>query len=111
MPADGDRSILMDPAVSYFSTLLRKKLSSNLKEVMLFGSRAREDHHEGSDYDFLIILDRKNKDIIKLIREIEIDFLNKYDTVSASIIYDESEWEKRKTFPIGINILREGKKI
>jgi len=36
--------------------LLKEKLGDNLKDVILFGSRAYGKAHANSDYDFLIIL-------------------------------------------------------
>ena len=36
--------------------LLAEKLGSNLKDVILFGSRAYGKPHSDSDYDFLVIL-------------------------------------------------------
>lgn len=36
------------------------KAGYKIESIILFGSRAREDYNEGSDYDFLIVI---NKDI------------------------------------------------
>lgn len=101
----------MDDALIYFSKMLREKLASNLKKVILFGSRARGDFNEGSDYDFLVVLEKKDKQIVRDIRDIEVEILNKFDVLAGSLIYDESEWELRKGLPIGMNILREGKPL
>ncbi|MBN2544743.1 MAG: nucleotidyltransferase domain-containing protein [Spirochaetes bacterium] len=101
----------MDKRAVFFADKIRKKLSSNVKNIILFGSRARNDHYEGSDYDFLIILKNKTSDIIDEIRDIEVDFLNEFDTLSSALIFNEEEWGKRKNLPIGLNIMKEGKKI
>ena len=94
--------------IKYFSDTLRSRLGDNLRELILFGSRARGDWHEGSDYDFVVILRRKKAETIDQIRDTEVDFLNRYDELSASLVYDETEWEQRRHLPIGVNIEREG---
>lgn len=35
-----------------------EKLDIRVKAVILFGSRAREDYQEGSDYDILVVIDK-----------------------------------------------------
>lgn len=102
---------LVKNKVQFFSSNLRQRFGSNIKEVIIFGSRARGDCHAGSDYDFAIIVGNKNKALINGVREVEIDFLNKFDELSASLIYSETEWMRKKTLPIGINIEREGIRI
>lgn len=97
-----------DDKVAFFINNLKNKVSDNLKFVALFGSRARNDFREGSDYDFLIVLSQNDNEIKKIVREVEVDFLNKFDILSSALIYNEAEWEERKKVPIGVNILKEG---
>jgi len=52
MPID-QKSILTD-----LKNHLRKNFGSSIKEVILFGSQARGDAEEFSDYDILIVLDK-----------------------------------------------------
>ena len=99
---------LDEAKIKYFSDTLRSRLGDNLCQLILFGSRARGDWHEGSDYDFVVILRRKKPGMIDQVRDTEVDFLNRYDELSASLIYDEMEWERRRHLPIGVNIEREG---
>lgn len=94
--------------IKFFSDTLRSRLGDNLCQLILFGSRARGDWHEGSDYDFVVILRRKKPEMIDQVRDTEVDFLNRYDELSASLVYDEREWERRRHLPIGVNIEREG---
>jgi predicted nucleotidyltransferase len=96
-----------DEKAVFFSRSVRKRVPG-VKRVILFGSRARGDAREGSDYDFAVILRKKNSGSIKAVRGTEVAFLNRYDMLSSSIILDEPEWEMHKKLPIGINIQREG---
>jgi uncharacterized protein len=98
---------IRDKKALYFSSRLREKVPG-LRRVILFGSRARGDAREGSDYDFAVILDKKNAKTIGAVRGAEVDFLDKYDTLSSSVIFNVAEWEKHKNLPIGLNIAREG---
>jgi predicted nucleotidyltransferase len=46
-----------DPVISKYIDEVRHRLKSRLKNVYLFGSRARGDAWEGSDYDIALIVD------------------------------------------------------
>ena len=91
-----------------FADNVRRELGDHVKEIILFGSHARGDFTEGSDYDFLIVLDERKKTYEKVLLEIGVDFLNKYNILIGDIIYDEKEWELRKRFPLGLNVIKEG---
>lgn len=78
-------------------------------EVILFGSRARGDFHEESDWDFLILLERQLspelKDyIINELYEIELET----DSVISSLIHNKVEWEAKAVMPIHQIIEQEG---
>lgn len=85
------------------------KISKN-NEVILFGSRARGDFKKDSDWDFLILLLKKNiskseKEIIKdRLYEIELET----DEVISSLIHSKMEWEKRAVTPLYQIISEEG---
>ena len=92
------------------SNLLRDRFTDNLKDVVLFGSRANGTAHKDSDYDFLIIL--KEKADWKMEREIsdlcyEIDL--KYDIITDIHILSEGELSTiRGRQPIFVNALANG---
>ncbi len=46
-----------DPVLSIFRQELEKLYGPRLKQVLLYGSRARGDHQPDSDYDVLVVLD------------------------------------------------------
>ncbi len=98
----------MDAIAREFSELIKTSLKDRLKKIILYGSRARGNFSKGSDYDFLIVLDKRDEDVREQILHIEVEMLDKYDTLFASIVCDEKEWEKESKFPLGINIAREG---
>lgn len=65
----------------------------------MFGSRARGDFTEGSDYDFLIVVDKKRKTDDNILLNIGVEFLDKYEALIAEILCDEKKWEKKNAFP------------
>jgi len=103
-----NKIILNDPIIEFFSNNLKSILSENLSALILFGSRARGDAREHSDYDFLIIVDKKDKDIKSKIIDVEVETLNRFEKLTSSLVWDEKDWELKKRFPIGMNILKEG---
>jgi predicted nucleotidyltransferase len=97
-----------DNIIKEFSQRLKQSLGNRLKEIILFGSRARGDWEEGSDYDFLIIVDKKTKEVRNIVLNIESELLHKTNKLLSSLIYSEKEWERSKNFPLGRNISKEG---
>lgn len=97
-----------DEKVNFYSHRLREKLGNNIKQIILYGSRARGDYHEGSDFDFIVIVEHKDKKVREMVTDVAVEFLNRYDELSANIVFDENEWQKQLGFPLGINVKREG---
>jgi len=94
--------------VKQFKNILQQALGDRLVELRLFGSHARGDSNEGSDYDILVIVDRRTNDIREMILDVNVKMMNRYEKLFATLIYDESEWQKARSFPHAWNIEREG---
>lgn len=94
-----------------FARRVRVSLKHHLKKIILFGSRARGDFNEGSDYDILVVVDKRRKTYQEIVLDATDEIMNKYDELINYVVYDEAEWEKRKKFPFGLNILTEGKEL
>ena len=78
-------------------------------EVILFGSRARGDYRQDSDWDFLILLHRHLEPALKaLILERLYDLELSSGEVISSIIHTQSEWAERAVTPIYQIIAKEG---
>jgi predicted nucleotidyltransferase len=98
----------IDNKVKFYSHRLREKLGDNIKQIILFGSRARGECHEGSDYDFVIIVNERNKKVRETVTGVAVEFLNRYDELSANLIYNEEEWRECLRLPLGVNVQKEG---
>lgn len=51
-----DRSTSHDPILTRFRAALAEMYGAQLERVVLYGSRARGDAHDGSDYDIAVFL-------------------------------------------------------
>ncbi|MCP5498364.1 MAG: nucleotidyltransferase domain-containing protein [Leptospiraceae bacterium] len=101
-------SISKNPIITFFSEKVRDSLKEKLLFIVLFGSRARGDAKEFSDYDFLILLKEKNKSLKKKIIDVEVATLDEFDRLVSSLVWQKKDWDIRKNFPIGKNILQDG---
>ena len=78
--------------------------------LYLYGSRARGDNHEDSDWDLLILLsDRQlQKDNFGAYAYPFVELGWEYGTYFSPKIYTYAEWAKRKGTPFYDNINKEG---
>lgn len=97
--------------VREFGDAVRSLLGMRLKEMWLFGSRARGDSHPHSDYDVLIVADGEKAELRELVAATENEVLLRSGELFASIIYTTDEWQWAQSAPLGINVQREGKRI
>lgn len=91
-----------------YAAILRRKLGNQLKQVILFGSQARGVAREGSDYDVVVVVNKRTPSIRDAILDVGVEMMNKYDTLFAALIYDEQEWQQAQGFPLAWNIKQEG---
>lgn len=82
-----------------------------LAEVILYGSRARNDFRDYSDWDFLILVDgavdtARTDRIRRVLFEIELET----DQIISSIVRSRQEWNSPRysVVPLHKNVEREG---
>lgn len=97
-----------DELMDMFIGKLRREFGNKLKKIILFGSRARGDHTEDSDYDFVLIFDTVTRGLKNRLSEIEGDMLLKYGMVITAIPYTNDDIRKRRTHPLLLNVEKEG---
>lgn len=98
----------MDQVIQEFASELRNRLGRSVKQIFLFGSRAREDARENSDYDMLVILDRRTPEARSMILDIESKLMDRYGVLVATVLRSEEEWQRAQGFPLARNVAREG---
>lgn len=112
----------MPPLVSSYSTkdmkqikdtlslqLLREQADKTMPAgsfVWLYGSHARGNHHEGSDWDLLLLLDKKeiNDDDFKQYGYPFILFGWQYGADVSPQLYTIQEWKQRQSTPFYNNV-------
>jgi len=75
---------------------------------VLFGSRARGDARDTSDYDLLLVVDRRTPDLREAVLDVGVEMLNRYDRLFAALIYTDEEWSEGQHAPLGWNIRHAG---
>ena len=60
----------IEKIINEFVSGTKKILGSRLKKIILYGSYARGDYHEGSDVDIMILTDLADEEIVKYRKEI-----------------------------------------
>jgi len=91
---------------------LKRQILPNEK-VILFGSQARGDAREDSDWDLLVLLNKERKTF-----EDEDNYGYpfaemglKYKTYVSVKLYTKNDWEKRKITPFYKNVEKDGIEI
>ena len=97
-----------DAVALEFAHLVRERLGARARRIILFGSRARGDARPESDYDVVIVVDRRSPDVRRALLEIEVELLDRHGSLVACVLRDEREWAASQGMPIGLNVAREG---
>jgi uncharacterized protein len=89
---------------------LRERFSERIIAVYVFGSRARGDHEEWSDFDVLVIVKDKAPEIETEIISLFVDEEIQSGISFSAVIKDIKAFEMEKYFntPFYKNIMREG---
>ncbi len=83
-------------------------MGDHVKLIQLFGSRARGDARKDSDYDMLVVVAHRTPEIRSTILDIEVELLETYDVLVASVLRSEEEWRTSQGYPLALNIAIEG---
>jgi len=97
-----------DEVLEHFLKEMRQRLDDHLKQVILFGSRARGDDVPYSDYDCLVILDEVSPAVKDMIDEIAGEILYQHDAVVSAFPIAEETHRRQMYNPFLMNIRREG---
>lgn len=100
-----------DRVLSAFIKNIHEKLGEKLQEAWLFGSRARGDNSQDSDYDILLVADGDLARIREIVLEEEEYLLEKEEELIVSTIYNSDAWNIDQNSPLGWNIQKEGLKL
>jgi len=101
-----------DAIVERFLSLILP-LGENIKEVYLFGSRCRDNWRPDSDYDILIVVDRKDREFISKLYDAVMDILLDTGRLISLKIFIATEFNRLKSIPTPFmrSVIKEGIKL
>ncbi len=91
-----------------YKSYLVQALGPHLKQVILFGSQARGNATEGSDYDVLVVVDERTPEIREMILDADVAMMDRHEVLFAALHYSEQEWRQMQGFPLAWNIRQDG---
>ena len=97
-----------DPVLRFLKVSVSRALGAHLRQLLLFGSRARGDATVQSDYDLLVVVDKVDQNIIRAIDEVAGMALLDHGVVLSAFPIAEEDRARRKYNPLLINVAREG---
>ncbi len=97
-----------DRILNEFVEVVSQKFGNHLKNIILFGSRARGDNNADSDYDCLLIFDKVSREFTNVIDEVAGDFLYRYNVVFSAFPVSEASYEKQQYNPLYMNVRNDG---
>lgn len=100
-----------DKILDLFVQQMRQRLGDHLRQVILFGSRARGDFEPDSDYDCLAVVDEVSPAVKNEIIEVIGEFLYNHDVIFSIFPITEEKYQQRSFDPFLINVRREGIKV
>lgn len=101
--------------VSEYIDLVRKGFRDKVRDVILFGSKARGDSHRESDIDILIVIDTDDRQIKRKISDLcwDVMFNNDFKVFISPIIFLKKDYEQYQRWNSSFlyNVKREGIKL
>jgi predicted nucleotidyltransferase len=102
---------LIDPVIVDCANQLKQALGERLRELWLYGSRARGEARSDSDYDLLVLLDRDAAELRERILDVQVDMLDRHDALVTTLLHTEDDWRQQQGYPLAINIAREAVRL
>ncbi|MCH7755613.1 nucleotidyltransferase domain-containing protein [candidate division KSB1 bacterium] len=94
--------------IDEFVTRVREMLDERAKRIVFYGSRARGDADEESDYDFLVLVEPFHKKDKKIVRDISTDISYDNDCYISTRTIIASEFTEDRFFYFYENVTKEG---
>ena len=97
--------------IEHFKREVTKALEDRLDRIVLFGSRARGDADDESDFDFLVALRKVEKEDKDKIQKIASDLSLKYNIVITALVIPSEDFREDRYFYLYENIQKEGQVV
>jgi len=97
-----------DLIIKVIKQRLHEVLGDRVQKIILFGSRSRGDAEEDSDYDVLLLADKRTREIENQVDNIAYEMLEDYGAVVIIFVFEMETFERETQEPLFCNIRREG---
>ena len=98
----------MHTELKQLADLLRARYKGRLRQILFFGSRARGDFSEESDYDCLLVFDQVTEHLKSDLDHLAAQWLLERGIVFSWVALAESDLERLRYEPFLQNARREG---
>ncbi|MDO9542097.1 MAG: nucleotidyltransferase domain-containing protein [Kiritimatiellia bacterium] len=102
------KSCMSDERIELFARSIKERLGDRLVRVVLFGSRARGDARDDSDYDCLIVIREITREVKDVIDEAAGEALLQTGAVISAFPITERAAESTPFSPLLISVRNEG---
>ena len=104
--------MLIDPLLREFMEGIAP-VREHFRQLTLFGSRARGDQRPDSDYDILVIVDRRSSDLLDFLYDRVMDILLAHGRVVSLKVLEEKDWERLVALrtPFTMRVKNEGRPL
>ena len=87
-----------------------KPVRSQIQGLTLFGSRARGDHRSDSDYDLLVLVEKKEDHLIDSLYEAVMNVLLSHSRLISLKVFEEKEFARLQALhtPFVERVINEG---
>lgn len=100
-----------DIIVQELSEALKKEIGPAIRDIILFGSRARGDSSPDSDYDILVLIEKETKEMEDKIFSTSCEIGWRHNVIITVFVHNKGYFDGRKYEPLFMNIRREGVRI
>ena len=94
-------------ALRAFTTCLQEAFLRQVKEIALFGSKARGDSQVDSDMDVLVIVGQEDRTLRRKIIDVASAVSLEYDVLISPRVISQKRWQERQNFSLYQNIARD----
>jgi len=98
----------VNSVIQTFAESVREKLGSDIDSITLFGSRARGDDWQGSDYDVAVVVKQRDQQVEERVLDAVVEVLDDYEALVSAHVFSLDEWASEMLTPLGRNIIKEG---
>lgn len=97
-----------DPVLTAIKDRLHKVLPGSVRQIILFGSRSRGDAGKDSDYDILLLVDKRSGVLEDQVDDIAYEMLDRYGAVVTIFVDEMTTFQREQDEVLFCNIRREG---